>query len=77
MIQVGDIIVVVAGLQIPIVLRRVGRIGYYFVGGCWMIESEIKDLRSMDLENGFSPVMSDSACKGLPHDYEAELFRIN
>jgi hypothetical protein len=76
-IQIGDIIVVVARLQIPFALRHVGRIGYYFVGGCWIIESEIKDLRSMDIENGFSPVMSGSACKGLPDDYEAELFTIN
>ena len=43
----------------------------------WMIEAETKDLRSMNLENGFSPVMSGSACKGLPDDYEAELFTIN
>jgi len=42
-----------------------------------VIESEIRDVRSMDLESGFSPVMSGSSCKRLPDDYEAELFPIN
>lgn len=63
----GDIIIVAARSNVPLVLRQVCVAGekeyYLFVGGCWLIESEIGDLGKIQEESvGFSPVMFGSGC---------------
>jgi hypothetical protein len=79
--EIGDFIIVVAGLKMPIVVRPTGHGKYLFVGGCWLIDSEIKiqlffQMEHWNDESGFSSIMFGSACKGLPENYVAEEFCI-
>ncbi|KAH7418989.1 heterokaryon incompatibility protein-domain-containing protein [Cadophora sp. MPI-SDFR-AT-0126] len=73
--EIGDIIIVSPGLKIPIVLRKIED-GYLWVGGCWLIDSEIRDLENLGEDPAFSPIMFGIACAGLPEDNGAETFRI-
>lgn len=74
--EVGDIIIVAAGSQLPLVLREFEDGKYLFVGASWLIDSEIQDISKLEGDPGFSTVMFGSACEGLFDDYEAELFHI-
>jgi len=79
--EIGDFIIVVAGLKIPIVVRPTEHGKYLFVGGCLLVDSEVKfglffQMEYWNEESGFSSIMFGSACKGLPENYVAEEFCI-
>jgi Heterokaryon incompatibility protein (HET) len=89
--EVGDFIIIVVGLKMPIVVRRVqhesaSRCGekekekYLFVGGCWLVDSRVnaKIFQTTDWthDSGFSPIMFGSASRGLPSDWKAEEFTL-
>lgn len=73
--KIGDIIVVAAGCKIPLVLRKHGD-KYLFVGGCWLIDSQIKDLTkaARGRDEAFSPVMYGSIIKEIGKSCEVEEF---
>jgi hypothetical protein len=86
---VGDYIIIVAGLTMPIVVRRVERAsgsesasqeGYLFVGICWLVDSRVKaevfQTEDWTRDSGFSPVMFGSATRGLPSDWRADEFTL-
>jgi hypothetical protein len=73
----GDVIIISPLCTIPLVLRRDGD-AYLFVGGCWLIDSELQggiELDPLNLENdpGFSTIMHGSAWD----EAKVEDFRIN
>lgn len=78
--EIGDLIIVVAGLKVPIVVRSTKHSKYLFVGGCWLVDAEVKIGQFFGHEywneelSGFSSIMFGSACKGLPENYVAEEF---
>jgi hypothetical protein len=89
--EVGDSIIIVAGLKMPIVVRRVERASgsgsesasqekYLFVGACWLVDSRVKAeiFRTTDWtrDSGFSPIMFGSATRGLPSDWRADEFTL-
>jgi hypothetical protein len=80
--EIGDFIIVVTGLKTPIVVRPKEHGKYLFIGGCWLVDSEVKIGLFFGEEfwneesSGFSSVMFGSACKGLPESYVAEEFCI-
>jgi hypothetical protein len=71
----GDLIVVAATSTVPLVLRSAGDGGYLFVGGCWLVESEIQNIVEVSEARGFSSVMFGSACAGVEAS-EVEVFAI-
>ncbi|KAH7350697.1 heterokaryon incompatibility protein-domain-containing protein [Rhexocercosporidium sp. MPI-PUGE-AT-0058] len=61
--EVGDIIIVAAGCKIPIVLRKHGE-QYLLVGGCWLVDKKIKNLRNLqERDDAFSGLMYGDAVK--------------
>jgi hypothetical protein len=73
----GDIIIISPLCTIPLVLRRDGD-AYLFVGGCWLIDSELQggvgsDEWDMKDDPGFSTIMHGSAWE----ETKGEEFRIN
>ena len=68
---VGDIIIVAAGSNVPLVVRKLEN-EYLFIGGCWLIDSAIQDLMNLKNDPGFSPLMFGAACEGLGPDFHAE-----
>jgi hypothetical protein len=69
--EVGDIIVVAAGSQVPLVLRKAdGKDEYIFVGGCLLIDSQLQTLGKgcIEEEKGFSRLMFGSAWDGVKED---------
>ena len=62
--EVGDVIVVAAGCNVPLIVRENLEEGYLFVGGCWLIDGMIRDLTELKDDPGFSPLMFGSACVG-------------
>ncbi|CAG8971949.1 hypothetical protein HYALB_00003285 [Hymenoscyphus albidus] len=74
--DVGDIIVVVAGFELPVVLRMFQKEKYLFVGACLLIEREMEKFSTYKSDPAFSDIMHGRACEGLPDDYEAEIFDI-
>jgi hypothetical protein len=72
----GDIIVVAAGCNIPLVLRR-HEDKYLCVGGCWLIESQIdltKLKRGAGKQQGFSNIMYGSVVEKIGKICEVEEF---
>ena len=69
--KVGDLIIVAAGSNIPLVLRKIEK-EYLLIGGCWLIDSAIQDLMNLQNDPGFSPLMFGSACEDLGPDYQVE-----
>ena len=85
--ETGDSIIIVAGLSIPIVVRRVDRKSesrseekYLFVGTCWLVDSRVNPqifvTRDWTHGSGFSPIMFGSALRGLPSDWKPEEFTL-
>jgi hypothetical protein len=80
--QVGDIIIVAAGCNTPLVLRKENE-KYLLVGGVWLIDSELEtenkdDERTVICQegnNGFSRLMYGAACEGKTLD-DVELFTL-
>lgn len=68
---VGDLIIVAAGSNVPLVVRKLES-GYLFIGGCWLIDSAIQDWRNLQNDPGFSPFMFGSACERLAQDFHVE-----
>jgi len=74
----GDIIIISPLCTIPLVLRRDGD-AYLFVGGCWLIDSELQgggvgsDQFDIKDDPGFSTIMHGSAWD----ETKVEEFRIN
>jgi hypothetical protein len=75
--EIGDIIVVAAGCKIPLVLRKHCE-KYLFVGGCWLIDSQIQDLTKADRgrDKALSPVMYGSVVKEIGKTCEVEEFEL-
>jgi hypothetical protein len=65
----GDIIIVAAGSNIPLVLRKEEEM-FLFVGGCWLVKSQINLSALLKLENsskqeGFDEIMYGSIVKEI------------
>jgi hypothetical protein len=73
--KVGDVIVVAATGTLPLVLRPVDGDTYLFVGGCWLVDSDIQDILELDHDPGFSPIMFGSWCGGKTLA-DVDMFRI-
>ncbi|KAL5316348.1 hypothetical protein ACEPPN_015393 [Leptodophora sp. 'Broadleaf-Isolate-01'] len=72
--EVGDIIIVAAGCKIPLVLRKHGE-EYLLVGGCWLVEKRIKNLRNLqERDDAFSGVMYGDAVKEIKSGRAVEEF---
>ena len=48
---------------------------HLFVGACWLVNSELRDVNNLQNDPGFSPVMFGSACLGVKTE-DVELFSI-
>jgi hypothetical protein len=82
--SIGDIIIVSPGSREPLVLRKIKGAeegtkdsGYVFLGLCWMIDGQIKDMNKLATDPGMSKFMLGKGCEGLPESYKAEIFRIH
>lgn len=83
--KVGDIIIVVADLELPLVLRPLGD-KYLFMGCCWLIDSELKMFRLVgtgadecgvaENDPGFSRIMFGAAWEGIMADDKLEEYRV-
>ncbi|KAL5318951.1 hypothetical protein ACEPPN_014019 [Leptodophora sp. 'Broadleaf-Isolate-01'] len=76
----GDIIVVAAGSNIPLVLRKEGE-GFLFVGGCWLVKSQINlsallEPEKSSKQEGFDEIMYGSIAKEIGKTCVVEEFEL-
>lgn len=73
--EVGDIIVVAPGSNLPLVLRR-QESRYLFVGACWFVKERIHDVNCLKDDRGFDEVMFGSVCEEEGVESRVEIFQL-
>ena len=71
--EAGDIVIVAAGCAFPLVLRKVDD-KHLFMGGCWLIDSELRDLRNFSNDPGLLSLMFGKACEWIVNACSPEEF---
>ena len=75
--EIGDIIVVAAGSELPLVLRKDGDF-YLFIGACLLIDSQLTHPPTdLAADPGMSDIMHGNLCKSIGDSNELEEFLIH